>query len=130
MKPKKIWANYAVSDLERTSQFYTQLGFTPNGPHTSKELVSFFFGDEKFVIHFFLKDIIEPNIKGQMSDGHTANEIVFTISAESREEVDNWAKEVGPAGGKVVSPPEAFGKGYYGFVFTDPDGHKFNVFHM
>lgn len=130
MKPKKIWANYGVSDLERTNEFYTKLGFKPNGPHTSKELTSFFFGDNDFIIHFFLKDILQTNIKGAISDGHAANEIIFTISADSREEVDSWATEVASAGGKVVSPPEEFGKGYYGFIFTDPDGHKFNVFYM
>jgi catechol 2,3-dioxygenase-like lactoylglutathione lyase family enzyme len=27
MKPKKIWANFAVDDLERTTKFYTALGF-------------------------------------------------------------------------------------------------------
>ena len=26
--------------------------------------------------------------------------------------------------------PEEFGKGYYGFVFADPNGHRFNVFYM
>jgi len=44
MKAKKMWANLAVEDLERTGKFYTKLGFEPNGPHTSNELVSFFFG--------------------------------------------------------------------------------------
>jgi predicted lactoylglutathione lyase len=34
------------------------------------------------------------------------------------------------AGGTIVSKPESFGKGYYGFVFADPDGHKYNVFYM
>jgi predicted lactoylglutathione lyase len=55
---------------------------------------------------------------------------VFTLSAESKEQVNNWAKEVERAGGKIISKPEEFGKGYYGFVFADPDGHKFNVFYM
>ncbi len=49
------------------------------------------------------------------------------FSAETKQQVDDWAKEVEKAGGKLVSRPEAFGDGYYGFVFTDPDGHKFNV---
>lgn len=30
MKPKMIWANLAVSDLERTTKFYTELGFKSN----------------------------------------------------------------------------------------------------
>jgi predicted lactoylglutathione lyase len=128
MNPKMIWANLAVSDLERTTTFYTQLGFKSNG--ASKDLTSFKFGDNDFIIHFFLKEAIEPNIKGKMADLQHGNEIIFTLWAESIDEANKWAKEVADAGGKLVSPPEAFGEGYYGFVFADPDGHKFNVFHM
>lgn len=128
MKPKKIWSNFAVSNLARTTKFYTQLGFKHNG--ANKDLTSFLFGDDGYIIHFFLKDILQPNLKGPLVDPQQANEIIFTLSAESREEVDSWAKEVEAAGGKIISQPEEFGEGYYGFVFTDPDGHRFNVFYM
>lgn len=130
MNPKKIWANLAVSDLERTTKFYTELGFKPNSPHTSKELTSFIVGEDNFVMHFFLKNVLQTFLKSEIADSQKANEIVFTVSAESKDQVDDWAKEVESAGGKVVSGPEEFGKGYYGFVFADPDGHKFNVFYM
>jgi len=33
-------------------------------------------------------------------------------------------------GGKIISRPGEFGKGYYGFDFADPDRHRFNVFYM
>jgi predicted lactoylglutathione lyase len=69
-------------------------------------------------------------MKGEISDSKTANEIIFTLSAESKAEVNSWAKEVEKAGGRLISQPEEFGEGYYGFVFADPDGHKFNVFYM
>jgi predicted lactoylglutathione lyase len=128
MNPKKIWSNLAVSDLDRTTKFYNELGFKSNG--RSNELTSFFAGEDDFVIHFFLKEVLEANTNLKIGDSQSANEIVFTLSAESKEQVDNWAKEVEPAGGKIISSPEAFGKGYYGFVFADPDGHKFNVFYM
>ena len=131
MKPKKIWANLAVANLERTQKFYTEIGFKPNGPHTSNELVSFFVSDEDFIIHFFLKNVIENNVKGMnFVDPQINNEIIFTLSAENRDQVDRWAKEVENAGGKIISAPESFGNNYYGFVFADPDGHKFNVFLM
>jgi hypothetical protein len=128
MKPKKIWSNLSVNDLERTTKFYTELGFRSNG--NSKELTSFFVGEDDFVMHFFLKDILKTSIKGEISDSENANEVLFTLSAESKDLVDNWAKEVEKAGGKIISKPEEFGKGYYGFVFADPDGHRFNVFYM
>lgn len=128
MNTKKIWANFSVRDLARTTEFYKQLGFKHNG--ASEQLTSFFFGEENFIIHFFLKDVLEPAMKGQVIDASAGNEIIFTLSADSKEEVDGWEKEIHEAGGTIVSRPEAFGKGYYGFVFADPDGHKFNVFHM
>lgn len=131
MKPKMIWANLAVTNLERTQKFYTELGFKPNNPHSSNELVSFFFGENEFVIHFFLKNIIERNLKTMnFGDPQSSNEIIFTLSAETKEQVNSWANEVKNAGGTIVSEPESFGDNYYGFVFADPDGHKFNVFFM
>ena len=128
MKTKKIWANLGVEDLERTTKFYTELGFRSNG--ASKELTSFFVGEDDFVIHFFLKDILRSNVKVELADLKNGNEVIFTLSAESKEEVDNWEKEVKKAGGRIISNAEEFGNGYYGFVFSDPDGHTFNVFYM
>ncbi|KQS47462.1 glyoxalase [Flavobacterium sp. Leaf359] len=128
MKTRKIWANLGVEDLERTTKFYTQIGFQPNG--FSKELTSFLVGDDNFIIHFFLKEILKSNTKIELTDPKQGNEIIFTLSAESKEEVNQWQEAVKNAGGTIISEAEEFGKGYYGFVFSDPDGHKFNVFYM
>ena len=131
MKPKKIWSNLGVSDLDRTTKFYNALGFKPNGKHSvTKELTSFLVGDNGFVLHFFLKNVIETNVNVKFTEPKNGIEVLFTLSAESKEEVDKWAKEVDEAGGKIISQPEEFGKGYYGFVFADPDGHTFNAFYM
>lgn len=129
MNPKKIWANLAVADLDRTAKFYRDLGFEPNGLGSS-ELISFFVGQDNFVIHFFLKDVLRANLKIEVADSQHAAEVVFTISAASRAEVDAWEKEVKNARGQLISSTEAFGEGYYGFLFADPDGHRFNVFYM
>ena len=128
MKTRKIWANLTVEDLEQTTKFYNKLGFKSNG--ASKELTSFFVGEDNFVIHFFLTNVLKLNIKGEVANLKYGNEVVFTLSADSRKEVDNWESEVKNAGGTIISPAEEFGPGYYGLVFTDPDGHKFNVFYM
>ena len=129
MTPKMIWANLGVSDLTRTTAFYTALGFKLNC-EPNKQLTSFLFAENNFVIHFFLKDVLKDGMKGELANLQNGNEIIFTISAESRTEVDEWAKEVEKAKGQIISRPEELGEGYYGFVFADPDGHRFNVFHM
>ena len=128
METKKIWANLTVKDLNRTTDFYTQIGFKPNG--ASEELTSFKIGKDDFIIHFFLKPVLESNVKVKVADPKQGKEVVFTLSASSREEVDEWEQEVRNAGGTIISPAEEFGEGYYGFVFADPDGHTFNVFYM
>jgi len=130
MHPKKIWANVAVSDLARTTKFYTELGFKPNGTNGSNELTSFLFGEDNFVIHFFLKEVLKTNLKIEIADSQKVAEIVCTLSAASKEQVNEWEKEIEKAGGTIISRPEEFGKGYYGFLFADPDGHRFNVFYM
>lgn len=128
MKPKMIWSNLGVSNLDRTTEFYNKLGFQYNG--RSNELVSFKIGDCQFVINFFIKEVLEANIQSDILEIQNGNEVIFTLSASTKEEVNNWFEEVQQAGGIINTKPEKFGQDYYGFVFSDPDGHKFNIFHM
>lgn len=131
MKSTKIWANLGVSNVERTAEFYKAIGFTPNGKnYITEELTSFLVGIDNFAINFFLKDILQTSIKGELTDAQQSNEVIFTLSAETKAEVDDWAVIVRKAGANIISEPEEFGEGYYGFIFADPDGHKFNVFYM
>jgi len=126
METKQIWANLPVADLERTTKFYEELGFTSNNSMKSDELTSFSFGKNNFIINFFLKDILEKNTKMSFSDLKTGNEIIFSLSAGSKDEVDGWVKTVEKAGGSIFAAPYEIKEGYT-FGFSDPDGHKFNV---
>lgn len=131
MRPTKLWANVGVADVARTREFYSKLGFKPNkGFDKEKDLTSFLFGNDEFIIHYFQKDKLKQAMEGELADLTKGNEIIFTLWAESKEEADQWAKEVREAGGTIFSEPAEFGEGYYGFGFSDPDGHKWNVFHM
>lgn len=124
MKSKMIWANLVSSDLDKTIAFYTALGFKQNGAK-SNELVSFSFGESNFVINFFLPKRFEYALKGNISNTQKDNEIIFSLSATSKEEVDLWYEKVKKVGGIIFSEPEIFQIGYT-FGFADPDGHKFN----
>lgn len=123
MEAKQIWANVAVKDLERTTLFYTRLGFKPNG--RSAALTSFRFGENGFILHFFLKEQLEKFVP-QLADQSSGNEIIFSLSAESAEEVDQWATSVRQAGGTILREPAPYEQGYT-FIFSDPDGHTYNV---
>jgi predicted lactoylglutathione lyase len=124
MKPKNIWANLSVTDLQRTTRFYTALGFKPNCD--SEDLTSFCVGEDDFVIHFFLKERFDIEMNGMAGGSKPGSEVIFSLSAASREEVDRCAEEVKAAGGTIFFGPKEYGEGY-NFGFADPDGHKFNV---
>ena len=125
MKAKKIWANFSVKDVKRTNQFYTALGFAPNGSNSYPKLASFLFGDDDFVIHFFEQgsQIDEYLLPGSRN----TSEIIFTLSAETEEEVNEWVAKVKEAGGIILKEAGRDKTNYYGCVFADPDGHKFNI---
>ncbi|NGP87107.1 VOC family protein [Fodinibius halophilus] len=132
METKQIWANLSVKDLERTHEFYTKLGFKPNGEFSKENgLVSFLVGQDEFVVHFFLEKNLKPSMGGEIADLDQGNEIMFTLSADSREEVDEWAEIVKKAGSDLFSKPQTIqgNKNWYGCSFADPDGHKWNVFY-
>ncbi|KQT17694.1 hypothetical protein ASG31_08990 [Chryseobacterium sp. Leaf404] len=131
MKFKQIWANFAVANLHRTEIFYRDLGLKLNYScveTTDKpKIVSFFFGESDFVIHFFEKEQLEFAMNGKASDLENGNEIIFSISANTENEVNEWADKVKNAGGKIHKEAKMQEDGYYYCVFSDPDGHKFNV---
>lgn len=128
MKPKMIWANFSVEDAGRTHEFYTRLGFTSQafgGP--GMKLASFLFGNGNFVIHFFERG---SQIDAFLPPSEKGSEIIFTLSAETEEEVNDWMNRVKEAGGTLLSEAQRDENNYYGFAFADPDGHKFNVLLM
>lgn len=127
MKSKKIWANFSVKDAQRTKEFYSKLGFTPTPGISDLKLASFVFGDEDFVIHFFQQG---SKIDEYLAPGAVTGEIIFTLSAQTEAEVNDWAEKVKIAGGNIFQQVERDESGYYGFAFADPDGHKFNVILM
>jgi predicted lactoylglutathione lyase len=128
MKAKKIWANFSVKDADRTNQFYTQLGFEPNNTNNYPKLASFRFGDDGFVIHFFEQGSQIDEYLTPVSINNS--EIIFTLSAETEEEINQWVTNVKAAGGSVFQEAGRSDEGYYSFGFADPDGHRFNVLLM
>ncbi|MEL7834663.1 VOC family protein [Fodinibius sp. Rm-B-1B1-1] len=132
MKTKNVWANLSVEDVERTYKFYKALGFRPNGEFPNEyELASFFVGEDDFVVHFFSHESLKPSLGGEIADLTQGNEVMFTLSADSKEEVDEWAEVVQEAGGTLFSKPQNIrgNNDWYSCGFADPDGHKWNVFY-
>lgn len=118
--------------IEKNQGFYLSLGFKLNG-NPAEDLVSFLFGDDDFVIHFFEQKKLKTSIEGELSDLREGNEVMFSLSVESKEEFDRWISEIKQARGTILFDSNKDRKrfydenGFYVCVFTDLDGHKFNL---
>ncbi|MBN9396578.1 MAG: VOC family protein [Candidatus Melainabacteria bacterium] len=130
VKAVKIWANLGVDDLERTFDFYTGLGFESNMSRPSDALTSLRFGKDGFVINFFKKDKLKWAMNGDIANLGQGNEVMFSLSAETKEEIAAWADQAERLGGRVFRPASYDEDGYYYCGFADPDGHMFNVLLM
>lgn len=131
VKTRQVWANLPSSDVEKTRAFYRALGFAANGDGGDEgQLASFVVGENDFVVHFFAEERFETSIEGKAADTVQGSEVMFTLSADGREEVDQWAEAALAAGGSVFSEPQSVmdSDKWYGCGFADPDGHKWNVF--
>jgi predicted lactoylglutathione lyase len=127
---KEFWINLPVKDLKKSKEFFTKLGFTLNPRFSnSDEMVGLMIGDKKVIVNFFPESTFKGFTGNEISDTKQATEVLLSIDAESREEVDEMVKKAVTAGGTVCSEPG--GQGWmYGCVFADLDGHRWNVLYM
>lgn len=128
---KDLWISIPVKDIDRAVEFYSAVGFTPN-PHypQTAQSASFFIGTKPFVLMLF-DDATFSHVSGHaVSDTHAGTEMLISVDAETREEVDAYASKAEQAGGIVFGKPGEVQGWMYGCGFTDPDGHRWNALYM
>ncbi|HEX3100062.1 MAG TPA: VOC family protein [Patescibacteria group bacterium] len=124
-----IFVNIAVRDLEKSKAFFEKLGFTFNPQFTDDTAASMVINDS---IYFMLltENKFQSFIKDRaISDTHLVTEALYSLSVDSREEVDAFLDKVMVAGGSNFREPEDYGF-MYARSFTDLDGHIWEVFWM
>jgi predicted lactoylglutathione lyase len=87
-------------------------------------------GDGHFVVMLFEETLFESFSQNKITDTQSSSEILISIDAESREEVDELIEKVKTAGGNVFAPPAESQGWMYGAAFADLDGHRWNVLYM
>ena len=127
----EFWLNLSSKDLVKAKEFFVKIGFVMNERHQAPHMVSMFVGKSKTVVNLFNEEIFRGFIGGQaITDPKQSNEILFSIGADSPEEVDGFAKLAQEAGGTVYGKPGYKDGWMYGCGFTDLDGHRWNVLYM
>lgn len=128
---KQLWINLPVKDVNKSREFFTSLGFTLNTKYgNSEQSASLLVGEKNIVVMLFSEATFEKFTGNKIADTKQGTEVLFSIDAESREEVDEMAKKAAAAGGVVFAKPGESQGWMYGCGFADPDGHRWNVLYM
>ena len=123
-----IFPNLPVQDLERATEFYTNLGFEKNQQFSDENASSIVISDT-IVVMLLQQDYFKTFTKKAITDTSSQTEMLLALSRDSKEDVDDLVDRAITAGGK--EPREAQDQGFmYGRAFEDPDGHTWEVFYM
>lgn len=127
---KELWINLPVKDVARSKEFFSRLGFSFNEQMSTDHSACLLVGAKKLVVMLFAEPVFKGFTQHEVADTKQATEVLFSIDAESREEVDEMAKKATDAGGMVFGKPSENQGWMYGCGFTDLDGHRWNVLYM
>ena len=125
---RKIFVNLAVENLGKAVDFFTQLGFTFDPRFTDETATCMIVSDEAFVM-LITKDRFKDFTKKELCDATTHTEAIVALSADSREQVDEFVHKALAMGGQPANDPMDMGV-MYGWSFQDPDGHLWEVIWM
>lgn len=125
---KQIFINFAVTDVQKSMDFYSSLGFTVNPQFSDESGKCMVWSDSIFVMIMnhekFATFITKP-----IADTKNGVAGLFSLSVESADEVNRIVESGLGAGG--TEPNE---KRDYGFMqqrtIEDPDGHTWEIFFM
>ena len=124
----KIFVNLPVADLPRSMAFFKALGYSHNPQFTDDTAACIVISEEIYVMILTEAKFREFAPKA-ICDTTKFNEVLLTLSCDSRQAVDDMVAKAVAAGGKTFEQPTDYGF-MYSHSFIDPDGHGWGLFHM
>lgn len=126
---KKIWLNLPVKDLEKSKTFFTALGFKFNTEQGNTEFSACMtVGENNFIVMLFEENVFASLCQNEVT--MQGCEMLISIDAESREEVNAMAQKAEAVGAYLFAAPAESQGFMYGCAFADLDGHRWNVLYM
>lgn len=126
---RQIFVNLPVKDLDKTIQFFTELGFKFNPQFTDQNATCMIIDKDSFamlLVEKFFRTFIPDK---EVCDAKKNAEALVAISVESRAEVDEMIKKAIGAGAKEYRSMQDYGW-MYGRSFEDINGHIWEIFYM
>lgn len=125
---KQIFLNFAVTDVQKSMDFYTALWFS-NNPLFSDETAKCMVWSNSIFVMIMNHEKFSTFITKPIADTKNSVAWLFSLSVESPDEVNRIVESGLAAGG--IEPNEMRD---YGFMqqrtIEDPDGHTWEIFYM
>jgi len=124
---KQIFVNLPVKDLKKSVDFFTKLGFTFNPQFTDDNATCMIVSETIFVM-LLVEPFFKSFTKMEVADTSKCNEAIICLSAENKEEIDEYVNKATEAGG-IENPKQDYGW-MYNWGFKDLDGHNWEFAYM
>ncbi|SEI64959.1 VOC family protein [Paraburkholderia diazotrophica] len=125
---KQIYVNLAVSSVEKSKTFFSQLGFTFEPKFTNEQAAAMVIGENIYAM-LLAKDFFQTFTNKTLCNPKESTEALICISCDSRAQVDELVVKARAAGGAVPRAPQDHGF-MYGHGFEDIDGHIWELVYM
>lgn len=127
-KTNKIFVNLPVENLDRSVEFFTQLGYTFNPQFTDENATCMIISDSIFAM-LLVKPYFKGFTKKVIPNTTTDSEVIVALSADTRATVDELVDNAIKAGAKITNEPSDLGF-MYSRSFQDLDGHLWEIVYM
>ncbi len=124
----QIFLNLPVKDLNKSVEFFTQLGFSFNPQFTDEKAACMIIGNNIYAM-LLLEEFFKTFTKKPIADAKQTTEVIIAIDAENRSAVDDMVRKAVAAGGSIYADTQDHGW-MYGHSFADLDGHQWEVLYM
>ena len=125
---RQIFVNTSVRDLKKSMAFFSKLGFEFNPQFTDENATCMVLSEDGYVM-LLVEEFFKTFTKKDLADTTTKVEAILALSADSREDVDEFADKALAAGAQPANEPSDQGF-MYGRSFYDLDGHMWEIFWM
>jgi len=124
----QIFVNLPVRNLNKSIEFFTQLGYMFNPQFTDETATCMIVSNDIFVM-LLTEAKFKMFTPKPICDATLSTEVLICLSCESRAEVDEMVKKAVAAGGTTYNEPQDHGF-MYAHGYQDLDGHIWELIYM
>lgn len=126
--PTRIFVNLPVKNLDKSIEFFTQLGYTFNPQFTDETATCMIVSDTIYVM-LLTEEKFKTFTPKAICDATKSTEVLICLSCESRADVDDMVRKAVAVGGSTYNEPQDHGF-MYAHGYQDLDGHIWELIYM